>query len=119
VSHKNGLQLTTADTLFPRGILLVNTRKLGFNDTDCFFHLHSLLKTSILTRLAKRIIDALMSLNFDDQPCSAAAAALFYVLASDVSLSFNLYAVKKRTLLLEFVPVLLVLCTEDLQLSLF
>ncbi|KAJ4774395.1 WAPL (Wings apart-like protein regulation of heterochromatin) protein [Rhynchospora pubera] len=33
--------------------------------------------------LAKKIIDALMSLNFDDQPCSAAAAALFFVFAND------------------------------------
>lgn len=67
------------------------------------FYIHSLLSTPILTRLAKRIIDALMSLNFDDQPCSAAAAALFYVLASDVSISFNLYIKvqkkKKKTLI--------------------
>ncbi|KAJ3690218.1 hypothetical protein LUZ61_019382 [Rhynchospora tenuis] len=33
--------------------------------------------------LAKKIIDALMSLTFDDQPCSAAAAALFFVFAND------------------------------------
>ncbi|KAJ3682239.1 hypothetical protein LUZ60_014812 [Juncus effusus] len=34
--------------------------------------------------LSQRIIDALLSLNFDDPPCTIAASALFYLLASDV-----------------------------------
>ncbi|KAJ6841890.1 uncharacterized protein M6B38_304540 [Iris pallida] len=34
--------------------------------------------------MAKRIIDAILALNFDDSPSTVAAAALFFVLASDV-----------------------------------
>ncbi|XP_072956838.1 wings apart-like protein 2 isoform X1 [Typha angustifolia] len=34
--------------------------------------------------MAKRIIDAILDLKFDDDPTSIAAAAIFYVLASDV-----------------------------------
>lgn len=35
--------------------------------------------------MAKKIIDAVLGLNLDDSPSTIAAAALFFVLASDVS----------------------------------
>lgn len=36
--------------------------------------------------MAKRIIDAILGLKFDDNPSTVAAAAVFYALASDVSI---------------------------------
>lgn len=36
-------------------------------------------------RMARTIIDAVLGLPFDDSPSNLAAAALFYILTSDVS----------------------------------
>lgn len=42
----------------------------------------------IFCRIARKIIDAIFGLSFDDTPSNLAAAALFYLLTSDVS-DFN------------------------------
>lgn len=44
--------------------------------------------------MAKTIVDAILGLNFDDPPCSFAAAALFYALTNDVSSGAFVYNFK-------------------------
>jgi len=57
--------------------------------TGLKFHVLFLLHVKILKfcafRMAKTIIDAILGLSFDDSTSNLAAAALFYVLTSDVS----------------------------------
>lgn len=57
--------------------------------TGLKFHVLFLLHVKILKfcafRMAKTIIDAILSLSLDDSTSNLAAAALFYVLTSDVS----------------------------------
>lgn len=40
----------------------------------------------MLSRMAKTIVDAILGLGLDDSPSNLAAATLFYILTSDVSL---------------------------------
>jgi hypothetical protein len=70
--------------------------------TGLKFHVLFLLHVKILKfcafRMAKTIIDAILGLSFDDSTSNLAAAALFYVLTSDVS-SFMFYTFSFCTLL--------------------